>query len=630
MCGITGIYAFNEIGRVYGINLQKAINSLEKRGPDQRGTLRKDMLSLGHTRLSIIDTSNAGKQPMSDESDKHHIAFNGEIYNYKELKREIPTGKYSFKSETDTEVLLHLLEIMNVDAIPLLNGFFSFAYYDSEKQELLLARDRYGIKPLYFYQDHDKFIFGSELKSILAYNLAEKEIDPMALAAYLRFNYIPAPNSIYKGIHKLMPGEWIKIGPKREIKRGHYYKLPSPGNTDKFQGTYEEASEEIRKLLSASIERRLVADVPLGSFLSGGLDSSIIAAKAAQMKPDLQTFSISFPDHPFFDERKYADILAKHIGSKHEVIEIRDSEMLEDLYSSLDYFSEPFADSSSIAYYSLSKRTRKELTVALSGDGADELFGGYMKHQAWQMIALGDSKVNISKMLLPFLQVLPSSRTGSFSNTVRRMRKLGENARMKNFQRYFSMCSISKTQDALELMHADLRKKMHNDVDEYFASQGGLKRDPKDLNEALFNDLKFVLPNDMLMKVDHASMANSLEVRVPFLDHELINFVQTLPSEWKADKSGRKKILKDSFKDILPSEILTRSKKGFEVPLQAWLRKELKSDLDKTLFNEERIRETGILNWNTLKRLKERLNSSNPGDSAAQVWALFCLMKKID
>ncbi|QNL22367.1 asparagine synthase (glutamine-hydrolyzing) [Hyphobacterium sp. CCMP332] len=630
MCGITGIYSFNEIGRVFSINLQKSMNTLKKRGPDQRGTLVRERLCMGHTRLSIIDTSIKGKQPFSDKKGIHHLIFNGEIYNYRELRKELRNKGYVFESETDTEVLLYHIIENGIDGINDLNGFFAFALFNESSNELLLARDRYGIKPLYYTIDEDKFIFGSELSTVLSYQPDRNAINPMALQAYLQYNYIPAPLSIYKHIQKVLPGKWIKIKKGEKLQSASYYKLPVSESEENFEGSYEDAKRIIRSTLEKSVNRRLVADVPLGSFLSGGIDSSIITGLASETKKDLNTYSVGFSDDKYFDESKYAELVAKHYKTNHHLISISEKDLVDTLYSTVEYMSEPFADSSIIAYNTLCKKAGTDLKVALSGDGADELFGGYMKHQAWQMIEKGHWKVGLSRWLKPLLSSLPQSRKNSFGNSIRRIIKLGENAGLNSKDLYFNLCKISSEQKALEFIHADLNSEVHISADDFISSETGLIKSPKNLNETLSNDLKLVLNNDMLMKVDQASMANSLEVRVPFLDHELVNFVIGLPSDWKANSINRKQILVDSFKDMLPKEILERKKHGFEVPLQKWLCNELQSELKNTIFNRERIEEGRLLNWSAVSQLEKNLYSSNPGDSPARAWAMYLLVKKIN
>jgi asparagine synthase (glutamine-hydrolysing) len=518
-------------------------------------------------------------------------------------------------------VLLYHLIYKGKQGLNELNGFFSLAFFDSQEQKLLLARDRFGIKPMYYFQDEDKFIFGSEAKSVLAYNI-KPSFDFHALHLYFQYNYIPAPLTLYEGLKKMLPGSFIEIEKNKKVTQGKYYVLPQKPTI--FTGTYEGAKELIVEKLEKSVVDRLIADVPLGAFLSGGVDSSIITGLASKHKSDLETFSVGFPDDPFHDESAYSKEVAKHFGTKHEVFEIYEKELLDTLHNTCAYFAEPFADSSAIAVNALCSKTHKNLKVALSGDGADELFGGYMKHQALQMAIKNDWKVVFAKAGLPIWKMMPKSRNDAFSNNMRRLEKLGYLAKMTSFERYLFLCRITNSITAKSWIDP---KKAQHITDDSSQLIPGLDKNPEDLNANLFNDLKFVLPNDMLMKVDHMSMANSLEVRVPFLDHHFVEFVLSLPSEWKCDGKRRKKILADSFENMLPKNLANRPKKGFEVPILKWMRRELKSELDVTVFNKDKIESLGLLNWNNIIALKSQIHSKNPGDSAARVWALYCLIK---
>jgi len=334
------------------VNLSKATDAITARGPDNRGLYNNDFVGLGHTRLSIIDTSAAGSQPMTDPTGRYQIVYNGEIYNFKELRKELIDSGEKFTSETDTEVLLRLYIKEGKGCLQKLNGFFAFAVYDTVNHCLFLARDRMGIKPLCYYHNEDKFIFASEIKSILAYGV-EHELDTVALYQYLQLNYTPAPATMFKGIKRLLPGECVSID-SNGVEFENYYEIPEP---NVIQVNYEEAVGKIRELVEEAVHRRLVADVPLGTFLSGGIDSSIISALAKKHKPDLHTFSIGYKDEPFFDETSYARLVAKHIGSEHTVFSLSNKDLFNNLYEVLDYLDEPFADSSAIAVYILSKET---------------------------------------------------------------------------------------------------------------------------------------------------------------------------------------------------------------------------------------------------------------------------------
>lgn len=600
------------------INLSKATDAITSRGPDNLGLYNSDFVGLGHTRLSIIDTSAAGSQPMTDPTGRYRIVYNGEIYNFKELRKELVYKGEKFTSETDTEVLLRLYIKEGKACLQKLNGFFAFAVYDTVNHLLFLARDRMGIKPLCYYHNQDKFIFASEIKSILAYGV-EHELDTVALYQYLQLNYTPAPATMFKGIRRLMPGECISID-ANGVKIENYYKIPKP---NVIQVNYEEARTKIRELVEESVKRRLVADVPLGTFLSGGIDSSIISALAKKHKPDLHTFSIGYKDEPFFDETSYARLVAKHIGSEHTVFSLSNKDLFDNLYEVLDYFDEPFADSSAIAVYILSKETRKYSTVALSGDGADELFGGYNKHRALHRIVNGGGLSSVISNLGMLWRVLPKSRNNPLTNRIRQLDRFARGKKLSAKDRYWLWAGITKEQDAYQLISPELRSSI--DIELYQNSKGNLLssiiRD--DINHFLFSDLKMVLPNDMLIKVDLMSMANSLEIRTPFLDHKLVEYVQSLPGEFKVNANMGKKILQDAFRKELPTKLYNRPKKGFEVPLLKWFRKELKPLIIDNLLSDRMIQSQGIFDQKEIHKIKRRLFSSNPGDVHARIWGLI-------
>ena len=621
MCGITGIWAFNEVGRFQMTNLAKSTASLSHRGPDDQGTYNDHFVGLGHRRLSIIDTSNLGHQPMSSADGRYQIVFNGEIYNYKELKQELLHYGAEFKSESDTEVLLQLFIHKGIKCLDDLNGFFALAIYDSHQKRLFIARDRFGIKPLLYFQDEFKFLFASEMQSILAYGL-DPEIDQSALHYYLQLNYTPAPLTMLKGIKKLMPGEYINIL-DGEVTKGRYYDLPEPSEVNNGLN-YAQAKNQLIEKLHESVRKRLIADVPLGSFLSGGIDSSVVTALASQHTSHLSTFSIGFKGAKFFDETRYAELVAKKFNTHHTTFHLTNDEIFGEIDQIISHFDEPFADSSAIPVYILSKKTRDHITVALSGDGADEIFSGYNKHAAWWQMENSAKLRSFVKHISNFARVLPKSRSGKISNYMRQTVKFAEALKLSPADRYWFLASMSKSENINKLllnpehdvsMKENWMKVMHN---------------YQDINDVLRTDTQFVLPNDMLKKVDVMSMANSLEVRVPFLDHEVVDFVFSLPANYKIDGSMKKKILQDAFRDILPAELYKRPKKGFEMPLLTWLKTSLKSDLKKELFNQDKIESQGIFRWKQIAKLQKKLHSMSPADSHAQVWALFVFQKWYD
>lgn len=623
MCGITGIFAFNLVGKFNKIHVTAATSALSRRGPDHQDVYLGEWVALGHRRLSIIDTSNIAHQPMWDPQERYCIVFNGEIFNYRELKTELIKQGMRFTSESDTEVLLQLYIREKEKCLEKLNGFFAFCVYDKQEETLFLARDRSGIKPLLYVFDEDKFIFASEMKSILQYGI-DKSIDYTTLVQYLQLNYTVAPDTIYTSVKKLLPGHYLRVSCKH-MEDHVYYEIPySQASAESQTITYEHAQEKLRALLEASVKRRLVSDVPLGAFLSGGIDSSVITALAAKYKPDLDTFSIGFRDEPFFDETNYAKLVAKKFGTRHTIFSLTNAELYENVFDILNYIDEPFADSSAINVFILSKETRKHATVALSGDGADELLSGYNKHAAFYSVQHPGTRERVADMLLPLLRLFPQSRNGTVSNMIRQAVRFGEGARLALDERYWKWAAFCGYDDAFKLLTPSAQAQ--SVTAEYLKRKDIiLKALPgsKSINEVLLTDTKLVLPNDMLTKVDMMSMANGLEVRVPFLDFEVVNFIFSLPESFKITPSLRKRILQDAFRDILPAELYNRPKKGFEVPMLKWLRKEMKSIIEDDLLSEQRIKDQGIFEYREVSRLKKQLFSNNPGDVHARIWALI-------
>jgi asparagine synthase (glutamine-hydrolysing) len=614
--------AFNLIGNINKINITAATMAIQKRGPDFQDVYFDENVGLGHRRLSIIDTSSVANQPMWDESKRYCIVFNGEIFNYRELREELESQDATFFSHSDTEVLLKLFIRHRKDAIQKVNGFFAFCIYDKIEQSFFVARDRFGVKPLLYAFDDDKFLFASEMKSILAYGI-EKDLDFESLYSYLQLNYIPAPHTIFQSVKKLLPGHFITVK-RRDLKIERWYDIPYDSAKAQANSlSYDDAKVKFRELLETSVKRRLVSDVPLGSFLSGGIDSSVIAALAKKQKPDLHTFSIGFRDEKFFDETEYATLVAKHIQSDHTVFALTNDDLYKHIHDILNYIDEPFADSSAINVYILSKETRKHATVALSGDGADELLGGYNKHGAFQRLINKGWRENLAPSLLPLLKSLPQSRNNSFSNKVRQLVRFADGAKRNSRERYWRWAGYANEDQAMSLFNVETKEKFRRG--KYDSLKHGLLNfipENYTMNDILRSDVNMVLPNDMLMKVDLMSMAHGLEIRTPFLDYELVNFLFSLPSDFKINKNMRKRILQDSFREILPPQIYNRPKKGFEVPLLKWLRTEMKALIVDDLLSKKFIEEQGIFNIVEIEKLKVQLFSSNPGDVHARVWGL--------
>lgn len=642
MCGIVGAYALSANGLKYHTRLDAAVTTLAQRGPDGDGKYAEGSAALGHSRLAILDTSEAANQPFADATGRYTLVFNGEIYNYKEIAKELTD--FRPRTTSDTEILLQGFIEWGENILVKLNGFFAFGIHDKETDELFLARDRMGIKPLLVYQDDDALIFGSEMKALMAFGIP-REIDRNSQFLYHQFNYTPYPETIFKNVQEMEPGTWMKVkGSKIEpsaslrVKTGIYWSIPRP-TAPKTTLSYEAAQKELRALMDRAVQRRMISDVPLGSFLSGGIDSSVIATLASHHTDELRTFSIGYADEPLFDETHYAEAVAKRIGSDHTVFKLTNDDLYADLHDVLNYIDRPFADSSALPVHILSRHTRKHVTVALSGDGADELFSGYNKHSAEFKARNLGVKEQLVAALKPLWFLLPASRNSTFGNTVRQLQKFSDGVSLGAKDRYWNWASFMVETEVANLMNwedgnSPFSKSLSRDFGRMPPQAVGdlLTRKQKltaqlgttnDLDEVLYTDLHQVLRNDMLTKVDLMSMANSLEVRVPFLDHEVVEFACSLPEKYKITSNIRKKILQETFRNDLPEILFNRPKHGFEVPLLNWFKGELNSLITDDLLSDDLLREQNVFNIATINDLLEKLHSSDPGDSATHVWNLI-------
>lgn len=616
MCGIVGIIAKEESAIKHFDSLGLAVDTLKERGPNHQGDFKDERCGLGHARLSIIDITEGASQPFYSSDKRYVLVFNGEIYNYKELKKQLITKGYSFITSSDTEVLLYWLIENGSEGINKLHGFFAFCLYDSQNQTYLFGRDRYGIKPLLIYQDEEKIVFGSELKALYPLGI-KKEIDPDSLKMYFKFNYIPLPYSIYKGISKLSPGRFIKVDSSFNFTTGTYYNIEEK-DFGKSTLSYEKAKKELRKLIDQSIEERMIADVPLGTFLSGGIDSSIITGIASQKTKNLNSFSIGYADEPLFDETSYANLVAKKFKTNHTVFKLKNNDLFEQLDKVLDYTDEPMADSSGLAVNILCQNTKNNVTVALSGDGADEIFSGYNKHTALLLASQKSLKNSIIKSGAPFYGLLPQSRNSKMGNVVRQLQKFSNGMRLSEKERYWLWAGFLNEFELNKL----LKVKSENYVERKESILSTIKKDG-DFNNVLHTDVNLVLAGDMLQKVDMNSMSNSLEVRVPFLDHRVVDFAFSLPVDYKIQKGMKKRILQDAYRDFLPNELYNRPKHGFEVPLLNWFKTDLKSRIFDEYLAADFIEEQGIFQQDYITELKSKLFSNSPGDSTATIWALI-------
>ncbi len=622
MCGISGAFIFSTRGQQFLGKVQEANQALVKRGPDGGSVFNKDNVALGHRRLSIIDTSCAGDQPMTTPDGRYTIIFNGEIFNYHQLQQQYLSAEeqQGLRSHSDTEVFLLLFTKLKEKAFSLLQGFYAAAVYDAQTNELVIVRDRYGKKPLLIYHDEDKIIFASEMKALLKAGVP-KSVNWDLLPVYFQLNYVPQPYSLVKGVRKLKLGHYITIK-ENVVNEQPFYELQvAPERYDEY--TYEAAQQKLVSLMDDAVKSRMISDVPLGSFLSGGIDSSVVVALAARHTQKLNTFSIGYKDHPFFDETHYAQLVAKKYHTDHTVFSLSNNDFLEHVHSVLQYIDEPFADSSAIPEFILSYYTRKHVTVALSGDGGDEVFGGYNKHAAEWRMRQGGLLNTAVKLGAPLWKLLPKSRNNKLTNKFRQLHRFAEGAQLSAAERYWRWATFQTESESMNLLHPKIKDQINRSIPGAIKKEftGFIKGD--DFNEVLLADMNLVLVSDMLVKVDLMSMANSLEIRSPFLDQHVVGFAFGLPTAYKVDASMKKRIVQDAFRKYLPEEIYNRPKHGFEIPLLDWFRKELWGLIDKDLLSDQFIREQEIFNLPSIQALKKQLHSSNPGDSHAIIWALL-------
>lgn len=610
MCGITGVFSHNDNGRKFFDSLPDALETLRQRGPDYSAIKGGEHFLFGHARLSIIDTSEASHQPFVSEDGRYTMVFNGEIFNFREIRTELEKQGHTFRTSGDVEVVLKSFIQYDVKCFETFNGFFAIGIFDSWEQRLVLARDRFGVKPLLYYSEASVFVFASEMKAILKYPI-RRTLDEQSVYEYFRLTYIPEPDSIFQEVKKLEAAHYA-IVTKDTIELQSYYSI---GN-DAFKGNYHDACEQLRTLLSDSVRMRLISDVPVGSFLSGGNDSSVISVLAAQHDPDIHAYSIGFPDAPYYDESAFAAEVAQKHGLQHTIIPVTEADFLKALPNVLEYIDEPFADSSSIAVNVLSSFVRKHVTVALSGDGADEVFGGYRKHRALAMIA----RANRAKMMAyTAAAAIPGvfGRGSRFSDKMRQARRMGRVASMRPEERYLFLAAFHSGREVSHLLHLS----RHYSMDR-LRSRLDLSH-PGDMNSVLHNDVRLVLAGDMLRKVDLMSMAASLEVRSPFLDYRIIDFAFSLPSNWKFDALHSKKILTDSFSGILPESIIHRPKHGFEVPVGKWMNGALLENIRNDWFDEKFIKHQGIFHPEKMQRLKNQVERGQGLRDQSFIWSII-------
>ena len=620
MCGITGIIISSEEAANYFSAIKSATIALHHRGPDSYGSFANFNALLGHTRLSIIDTSHASDQPFYSADGRFVIVYNGEIFNFKELRENLIKKGVPFQTGGDTEVLLQLYINEGDKFLDKINGFFAFAIYDNLQKSLFIARDRFGIKPLFYFWDGDKFIFASEMNALLKYPI-EKKIDAVSLIEYLQLNYVPSPHTMLEGVKKFPAGHFAKIiHNSSALSFTKFYKEPYFEGCENKNISYDSSVKTFYNLLEDSVQKRLLADVPVGTFLSGGLDSSAITAMASLHKKDIMSFSIGYKEEPLFDETYYAELVSKKLGTNHHTFRLDNNDLFNELHNILDSFGEPFGDSSAIPMYILSGKARQHVKVCLSGDGGDELMGGYNKHLAEYKLRNSSYFGPLAKSVSPLFKLLPNSRNTALGNKIRQIIRFSEGAKLSRADRYWQWASIANADKAIRLLNIK-----NENLKEKFTERKKthLSTLDKSFNSLLYTDVNLVLQNDMLVKADLMSMANSLEVRVPFLDYRLVDFLFSLPLESKIGNGQQKRILRDAVSGLLPKEVIERKKQGFEVPLLKWFKAELRSSIESLWLNDAYIENQGIFDVREIKELKKQLYSSSPQEAVAQIWGLI-------
>lgn len=631
MCGITGAIWTDPALAIDEPLLRRMTDTLAHRGPDDAGYLVSEFrtrepyeplpgVALGHRRLSIIDLA-CGHQPLANEDDTVWIAFNGEIYDYPALRYRLEGAGHRFATQSDTETIVHLYEDEGLSCFKHLNGMFALALYDQRRRRLVLARDRLGKKPLYYRQEGARLLFGSELKSILAVPGVPRELDPAAVDEYLTFQYVPHPNTIFRGIHKLPPGHYADWQ-DGQLTVAPYWQVPL-GEEEAWSEA--DAVKKLRELMSDAVRLRLRSDVPLGAFLSGGIDSSIVCALAqealAESGERLRTFTIGFPVKEF-DESGYAERVATHLGTDHQSLEVQPSavSILEKL---VWHYDEPFADSSAIPTWYLSELTRRHVTVALSGDGGDELFAGYGRYRAVALADLFDKAPALRSFLGAQLwQRLPSGKRDR--SLMRRALRFSAALARSPQRRYLEWVAVFREAQRAAL-YADAFVAQLPDSDPLAFLQNpwnaAAKRDA--VTAASLTDLVTYLPCDLMTKVDIASMAHALEARCPLLDYRVVEFAARLPRRLKFRWGQGKYLLRKAYHDTLPREVWRRSKMGFGVPLGQWFRGELRS-LTRDVLLSEQARDRGLFQLDAVEQLINEHESAHY-DHSHRLWALLVL-----
>ena len=626
MCGISGKLYFNNMGEVSAELISRMNAKLAHRGPDDQGVFVDGPIGLGHSRLSIIDLSEAGRQPMRSVDGNMHITYNGEIYNFLELKKLLEDRGYKFASKTDTEVILYLYQEYGEECLKYLKGMFAFAIWDNNKKQLFIARDRLGKKPVKYYLDQDKkfLIFASELKALFEDQEVneKKAIDYQAIDEYLTYNYVPHPKTGFKNIFKLEPAHYLIINYDGVVTKKRYWQLDF---SKKLFMPQEEWKEQVVSKLKESVSMRLVSDVPLGAHLSGGVDSSLIVALMAQVLSEpVKTFSIGFKENDY-NELPYARQLSEKYKTEHHEFNIDSSMPLPDILPKLVYqYEEPYADASALPTWYLSEITRKHIKVALNGDGGDENFAGYNRCSAGmlftelKLVPLKDRVKILNKI---FYQI-------THKKVFQKGYKLLDSYDKNFLDFYLKIIDYFEQEEKTLIYSSDMQdhvknSRWHNFIDNIYNECESKDR----IDKMLYTDINAGLPGDLLVKVDIASMAHGLEIRSPFLDHEFMELTAKMPSDLKLRDQNKKYLLKQVAYDYLPKNCIDRRKQGFEVPLEHWFRGSLYNYIREELL-DSRFLSHGFRKEGIAKLIDDHKNFHD--DYSKHLWSLLMLKKWLE
>jgi len=610
MCGITGLVNIND-----KMLLHDMCNGLVHRGPDSSGFFEDNGIGLGIRRLSIIDVE-GGNQPIQNEDGDIWTIFNGEIYNYKDIRQDLVSKGHKFRTNSDTETIVHAYEQYGLDFVQHLRGMFAIAIRDRKRKKTILARDRLGIKPLYYMIRKNQLLFASELKVLLEYKDIKPTINHNAISDYLTYLYVPAPNTVFNEIHKMMPGEILVFDDDGTYTTKLYWDIHFENN----ESSLDSCVKQLYELLEESIRLRLVSDVPVGVLLSSGLDSATVAALAAKTSPhELSTYTVGFQDFAdkSYDELKESKEMAEFLGTNHREIVVDSNDAFKLLDKVTWYLDEPFGNPTTTLHYIISEFASRTSKVVISGVGGDEMFGGYPKYMALKIFESG-SKFPLSfvKALSPLFQKLPEK-----SETIVKGKRFFDAWHGDSIDRYLSLVSCfteKEKQDLLMFQTNSSRKLVDN-----LAKEAEMKGATNFFQKIFYIECKSYLPNNILEYTDKTSMAVSLEVREPLLDHRIVEFSANLPFDFKIKNGSMKHILKLAIKDNLPKAVLNRKKRGFTPPLINWLNNSL-SDLESQYISKERLSERKLVNYNLVKKLIDGYKQGKKSNYL-KIWNIICL-----